>query len=250
MADRRFPRGRPRHPCRVRDGVTEPTNGLSQIWKTANVAAAAFSEQAGYLSVLPALIGMIIMLFAGIFVAIALGHSRAREGHPLGAAGHGADLHRLHVLQVDAQLRDGLDQPVPALRDDPPVRLRHRSVSHRRNGAGAHQDRSDLRQSRAEAQRLRRLHHAVHRRQRSSSSRSSRSRRELSAPWQRQLATSHAGAPTRAIYWSREAIGQSARQTQAAVHRVQARLRLAAAHWLPALPCSVRSPRTEPRGRP
>lgn len=54
-------------------GVAEPTNGLSQIWKTANVAAAAFSEQAGYLSVLPALIGMIITLFAGIFVAIALG---------------------------------------------------------------------------------------------------------------------------------------------------------------------------------
>ncbi|OQM73366.1 type IV secretion system protein [Manganibacter manganicus] len=54
-------------------GVTEPTNGLSQIWKTANVAAAAFSEQAGYLSVLPALIGMIIMIFAGLFVAIALG---------------------------------------------------------------------------------------------------------------------------------------------------------------------------------
>lgn len=54
-------------------GVTEPTNGLSHIWKTANVAAAAFSEQAGYLSVLPALIGMIIMVFAGLFVAIALG---------------------------------------------------------------------------------------------------------------------------------------------------------------------------------
>lgn len=54
-------------------GVSEPTNGLSQIWKTANVAAAAFSEQAGYLSVLPALIGMIIMVFAGLFVAIALG---------------------------------------------------------------------------------------------------------------------------------------------------------------------------------
>ncbi len=54
-------------------GVTEPTNGLSQIWKTANVAAAAFSEQAGYLSVLPALIGMVIMVFAGLFVAIALG---------------------------------------------------------------------------------------------------------------------------------------------------------------------------------
>lgn len=56
-----------------RTGVTEPTNGLSQIWETANVAAAAFSEQAGYLSVLPALIGTIIMLFAGVFVAIALG---------------------------------------------------------------------------------------------------------------------------------------------------------------------------------
>ena len=54
-------------------GVTEPSNGLSQIWKTANVAAAAFSEQAGYLSVLPALIGLIIMVFAGLFVAVALG---------------------------------------------------------------------------------------------------------------------------------------------------------------------------------
>nr|WP_244480736.1 type IV secretion system protein [Mesorhizobium sp. Root157] len=54
-------------------GVTEPTSGLSQIWKTANVAAAAFSEQAGYLSVLPALVGMVIMIFAGLFVAIALG---------------------------------------------------------------------------------------------------------------------------------------------------------------------------------
>lgn len=54
-------------------GVTEPTNGLSEIWKTANVAAAAFSEQAGYLSVLPALIGLLIMVFAGLFVAVALG---------------------------------------------------------------------------------------------------------------------------------------------------------------------------------
>lgn len=54
-------------------GIVEPTNGLSQIWKTANIAASAFSEQAGYLSVLPALIGMIIMVFAGLFVAIALG---------------------------------------------------------------------------------------------------------------------------------------------------------------------------------
>ena len=54
-------------------GVTEPTNGLSQIWKTANVAASTFSEQAGYFSVLPALIGMVIMVFAGLFVAVALG---------------------------------------------------------------------------------------------------------------------------------------------------------------------------------
>ena len=54
-------------------GVSEPTNGLSQIWKTANVAASTFSEQAGYFSVLPALIGMVIMVFAGLFVAIALG---------------------------------------------------------------------------------------------------------------------------------------------------------------------------------
>jgi type IV secretion system protein VirB6 len=54
-------------------GVTHPTNGLSQIWKTANVAAAAFSEQAGYLSVLPALIGLVIVVCAGLFVAVALG---------------------------------------------------------------------------------------------------------------------------------------------------------------------------------
>lgn len=54
-------------------GVTEPTYGLSQIWRTANIAAAAYSEQAGYFSVLPALIGMLIMVFAGLFVAVALG---------------------------------------------------------------------------------------------------------------------------------------------------------------------------------
>lgn len=54
-------------------GVEDPENGLSQIWKTANVAAAAFSEQAGYFSVLPALVGIVIIIFAGIFVAIALG---------------------------------------------------------------------------------------------------------------------------------------------------------------------------------
>ena len=35
-------------------GMTEPTNGLSQIWRTANDAASAFAEQSGYFSVLPA----------------------------------------------------------------------------------------------------------------------------------------------------------------------------------------------------
>ncbi|RWI54703.1 MAG: type IV secretion system protein [Mesorhizobium sp.] len=54
-------------------GVTEPSNGLSEIWQTANLAASTFSEQAGYFSVLPALIGMIIMAFAGLFVSVALG---------------------------------------------------------------------------------------------------------------------------------------------------------------------------------
>lgn len=50
------------YPCRASaTGVTEPTNGLSQIWKTANLRA-AFSDTAGYLSVLPALIGLIIIV--------------------------------------------------------------------------------------------------------------------------------------------------------------------------------------------
>ena len=34
-------------------GITEPTNGMSQIWKTANEAASAFAEQSGYFSILP-----------------------------------------------------------------------------------------------------------------------------------------------------------------------------------------------------
>jgi type IV secretion system protein VirB6 len=53
-------------------GITEPTNGLSMIWSTANRAAAAFSEQAGYFSVLPAIISGIIMFFTGLFIAVAL----------------------------------------------------------------------------------------------------------------------------------------------------------------------------------
>ena len=53
-------------------GITEPTNGLSQIWATANEAAAKFSEQSGYFSVLPALTGFLIMIVTGFFIAVAL----------------------------------------------------------------------------------------------------------------------------------------------------------------------------------
>jgi type IV secretion system protein VirB6 len=53
-------------------GITEPTNGLSQIWKTANQAASAFAEQSGYFSILPSMIGVLIMVGAGIFIAVAL----------------------------------------------------------------------------------------------------------------------------------------------------------------------------------
>ncbi len=53
-------------------GISEPTNGLSQIWRTANQAASAFAEQSGYFSVLPSMIGVLIMVGAGIFIAVAL----------------------------------------------------------------------------------------------------------------------------------------------------------------------------------
>lgn len=53
-------------------GITEPTNGLSLIWKTSNEAAAAFAEQSGYFAVLPSLIGFLIMACTAIFMAIAL----------------------------------------------------------------------------------------------------------------------------------------------------------------------------------
>lgn len=52
--------------------VTEPTNGMSEIWWVANEAAAKFSEQTGFFSVLPAIIGGIIMACAGLFIAVAL----------------------------------------------------------------------------------------------------------------------------------------------------------------------------------
>jgi type IV secretion system protein VirB6 len=53
-------------------GISEPTNGMSQIWRTANEAASAFAEQSGYFSILPSMIGVLIMVGAGIFIAIAL----------------------------------------------------------------------------------------------------------------------------------------------------------------------------------
>lgn len=53
-------------------GITEPTNGLSQIWRTSNQAASVFAEQSGYFSVLPSMIGVVIMVGAGIFIAVAL----------------------------------------------------------------------------------------------------------------------------------------------------------------------------------
>ncbi|SDN95638.1 type IV secretion system protein [Ensifer sp. YR511] len=53
-------------------GITEPTNGMSMIWETANEAASAFAEQSGYFSILPSMIGVLIMVGAGIFIAVAL----------------------------------------------------------------------------------------------------------------------------------------------------------------------------------
>ena len=53
-------------------GITEPTNGLSQIWSTANEAASAFAEQSGYFSVLPSMIGFLIIFCVAVFVAVAL----------------------------------------------------------------------------------------------------------------------------------------------------------------------------------
>lgn len=53
-------------------GITEPTNGMSMIWQTANQAASAFAEQSGYFSILPSMIGVVIMIGAGVFIAVAL----------------------------------------------------------------------------------------------------------------------------------------------------------------------------------
>lgn len=53
-------------------GITEPTNGLSMIWKTANEAASAFAEQSGYFSILPSMVGFLIMFCVAVFIAVAL----------------------------------------------------------------------------------------------------------------------------------------------------------------------------------
>ena len=53
-------------------GITEPTNGLSMIWNTANKAASAFAAQSGYLTILPSMVGFLIMFAVGVFIAVAL----------------------------------------------------------------------------------------------------------------------------------------------------------------------------------
>ncbi|TIS72769.1 MAG: type IV secretion system protein, partial [Mesorhizobium sp.] len=53
-------------------GITEPTNGLSMIWKSANEAASEFAEQSGYFAVLPSLVGVVVMIGALVFIAVAL----------------------------------------------------------------------------------------------------------------------------------------------------------------------------------
>lgn len=53
-------------------GITEPTNGLSMIVTTASNAGAALAKQSGYLTILPSLLGGIIMFLAWIVAGIAL----------------------------------------------------------------------------------------------------------------------------------------------------------------------------------
>ncbi|TQN58153.1 type IV secretion system protein [Agrobacterium tumefaciens] len=53
-------------------GITEPTNGLSMIVATASNAGAALAQQSGYFTILPSLLGGIIMFLAWIVAGIAL----------------------------------------------------------------------------------------------------------------------------------------------------------------------------------
>ena len=142
-------------------GVTEPTNGLSQIWKTANTAAAAFSEQAGYLSVLPALIGMIIMVFAGLFVAIALGILVLAKVVLWVLLGTAPIFIACFFFDATRSYAMGWLNQSPALRDHPALCVRDRGVPDRGDGARVDRHRQHLQRSRAEAERFRCLHHAL-----------------------------------------------------------------------------------------
>lgn len=53
-------------------GITEPTNGLSMIVTTAQQAGAALANQSGYFTILPSMLGLLIMGCALVFAAIAL----------------------------------------------------------------------------------------------------------------------------------------------------------------------------------
>lgn len=52
--------------------MTDPTSGMSQIWESANKAAATYSAQSGYFAVLPALIGMLLIAAAAILICVGL----------------------------------------------------------------------------------------------------------------------------------------------------------------------------------
>ncbi len=52
--------------------MTDPTSGMSQIWESANKAAATYSAQSGYFSVLPALIGMLLIAAAAVLICVGL----------------------------------------------------------------------------------------------------------------------------------------------------------------------------------
>lgn len=53
-------------------GITEPTNGLSMIVTTASNAGAALAQQSGYFTILPSMLGILIMFLAWAVAGIAL----------------------------------------------------------------------------------------------------------------------------------------------------------------------------------
>lgn len=56
----------------LQSDVKDTTTGLSKIWSGANQAAGAFAEQTGFTSVLPSLVGILIMTGAMLFIGLAL----------------------------------------------------------------------------------------------------------------------------------------------------------------------------------